>query len=187
MRTILPVAIVGIVALVGCASAGGPAESSAPPAPESQTPVPTVTETVAPEPSDEPSADPQPTAVLDEPYRLDDDALGPYSLEEVSGDQPLVTWAGPGHDLVHVIGAGSSSAACIPTGESAEIDDGVLEIDFEWEATDEMVACTADIRLFGWAFSVVGGDASITQANVDEWTEGADDITVDIRPASEAH
>lgn len=187
MRRILPVAIagvIGVVALAGCASAGGPSESSAPPAP-------TVTETVtaepSPEPTTEPTADPQPSEVADAPYALDDEQLSQYSLEDVGGDEPLVVWADAERTAVHVIGAGSSTAACIPVGEEAEIDDGVIEIDFSWDHAEGMVACTADLRPFGWAFPLLNADASITQAVISDWTEDADDITVEIMPVSEAH
>lgn len=186
MRRILPIAIIGIVALAGCASAGDPADTSAPPAPESQTPVPTVTETVTPEPTE--TTEPSPTAEIPEaPYRLEDDALAAYSLDDVPGDEPLVTWADAERTVVHVIGTGSGSTACQPTGESIEVDDGVLEIDFVWEESDPMTACTADLRVFGWAFPLMGADDSITQAQVDDWTQDGDDFTVDIRPVAETN
>lgn len=183
MRMTIPMAIVGIVALAGCASAGGPADSTAP-APESQAPAPTVTETVTPEPTA--TADPQPSEVAGAPYRIEDDSiLGAYSLDDIPGGEPLVAWANADFTLVHVIGAGSGSTACQPTGESIEVDDGMLDIDFSWQDDSDTVMCTADMRIFGWAFPVAGADSSITQAVVDDWTADADDITVEIRPAVE--
>jgi len=105
------------------------------------------------------------------------------SLDDIPQGEPLVIWAGVGNSLVHVFGAGSSSTDCQPVGESAEVDGGMLEIDFEWQDDAADAMCTADMRVFGWAFPVTGADASVTQAQVDEWTADADEITVDIQPA----
>lgn len=178
MRKILPLAILATVALAGCASAGDPAETSTPPA---ETPAPTVTETETVTP--EPTATADPPEVPAEPYRIEDDAiLGNYSLEDVSGEEPLVVWADDSYTLVHVIGAGSGSTACQPFPEEAEIDDGQLELDFSWDHAEELQACTADMRIFGSAFPVVGADESITEANVSDWTEDAEDMVVEILP-----
>lgn len=189
MRQTIPLAIVGIIALAGCASAGGPADTSAPsdpessatetPAPDTQTPEPTVTESATPPPEGE---------APEAPSRITDEAiLGQYDITEIPGDEPLVAWADAEGTLIHVIGTGSGSEACQPAGESIEVDDGELEIEFEWEGTDPAVACTADLRVFGWAFPVPAGSADITVANVDGWTQDDEDedsdITVDIRPA----
>ncbi|SFR99542.1 hypothetical protein SAMN04487783_0360 [Agrococcus baldri] len=183
MRRILPIAIIGIVALAGCASAGEPEESA--PAPDSQTPVPTVTETVTPEPTQ--TSEPSPTAEAEAPYRLEDDALAAYSIDDIPGGEPLVVWADADRTLVHVLGTGSGSLNCQPAGESIEVDDGMLEIDFEWEESDPMMACTADLRVFGWAFPVVGADDTITEAHVDDWTQDGQDFTVEIQPMSETN
>ncbi|WP_206445959.1 hypothetical protein [Agrococcus sp. KRD186] len=184
MRRILPIAIIGIVALAGCASAGDPAETA--PAPESQTPAPTVTETATPEPAE--TTEPSPTEEVPEaPYRLEDDDLAAYSIDDVPGDEPLVVWADAERTLVHVLGAGSGSTNCQPAGEAIEVDDGMLEIEFEWEESDPMMACTADLRVFGWAFPVMGADDSITEAHVDDWTQDGQDFTVEIQPLSETN
>lgn len=178
MRSILPAAIIGIVALAGCASPGAAAESSTPPATD---------EAAAPEPANspvptasDPSAPPTPNASADAPYLLDGSVLGRYSAEDLPGDEPLIVWANDDHTLVHVIGAGSGTPACRPTGESAEVDDGRLEIDFSWQEPDELQACTADLRVFGWAFPVTGAGEAITEATVGDWTRDADDIAVEV-------
>lgn len=182
MRRILPVAIIGVVALAGCASAGDPADS-APPTPDA--PQTSPAESTPAEPTEGATADPQPTAAGD-PYRIEDEAiLGAYSLDDIPGDEPLVVWADAERTLVYAIGSGSGTESCQPTAESAEIDDGMLELDFDWDDSDPMMACTADLRIFGWAFPVSGADASITQAQVDDWTQEGPDVTVDIRPAEE--
>lgn len=183
MRRILPGAVIAALALAGCASAGGPAQSSAPTPPQSQTPAPTAPGTAAPEPTEQ-TADPQPSEIAGAPYRIEDEAiLGAYSLDDIPGDEPLVAWSNRERTLVHVLGTGSGTEACQPNGESIEVDDGMLEIDFEWAPADAATACTADLRVFGWAFPIAGADASITQAVVDDWTLDADDITVEVRPA----
>lgn len=185
MRRTIPLALVAVIALAGCATAGGPVDSSAPPAPGSSTPTTSESaEAPSAEPSDSATADPQPSELSGEPYRIEDEAiLGTVSLDDIPQGEPLVIWSGVGNSLVHVFGAGSSSTDCQPTGESADVDGGMLEIDFEWEDGAAEAICTADMRVFGWAFPVTGADASVTQATVDEWTDDADEITVEIQPA----
>ncbi|MCH1883853.1 hypothetical protein [Agrococcus sp. ARC_14] len=191
MRKILPIAVIAAFALAGCASAGGPAETSAPATSQSTetttgSPVPTEpdddTSTATPAPSPPPTAE-----VPESPSRITDDAvLGSYDALELPSDEPFVAWADADHTLIHVIGTGSGSEACQPVGDSAEVDDGRIEIEFDWPETDAAVACTADLRVFGWEFWVPTGSADITTATVDGWTQDADDtdddITVDIQP-----
>ncbi|HET8867101.1 MAG TPA: hypothetical protein VFM87_02110 [Agrococcus sp.] len=141
-------------------------------APETPSPTPTG--------DDDGSASPSATAGP-EPQRITDEAvLAGYSLDDLPGGEPLVVWASDDYTLVHVIGSGSGTESCQPTGESIEVDDGALEIEFE--EPDPMGACTADLRVFGWAFEVAG-DASITTAHVDGWMED-EDFTVEIQPAT---
>lgn len=183
MRRILPIAIIGVVALAGCASAGDPVETA--PATDSQTPAPMMTETATPEPTETTeTTEPSATAEAEAPYRLEDDDLAPYSIDDIPSGEPLVVWADAERTLVHVLGAGSGSTNCQPAGEAIEVDDGMLEIDFEWEESDPMMACTADLRVFGWAFPVMGADDSITEAHVDDWTQDGQDFTVEIQPLS---
>lgn len=185
MRWSIPLAVVGALALAGCASAGGPTDTSAPAAPPSETA--SAPPTLEPTPSDGATADPQPTAIPQQPERITDEAiLNGYDAMEIPGDEPVVAWADDSYSTVHVIGAGSGTESCQPTGESIEIDDGQLEIDFE--PADPTAACTADLRTFGWAFTLpIPGDESITMAQISDWMEDADDITVEIRPAVESN
>lgn len=184
MRRTLPLTILGLVVLTGCTSAGAPAETA--PAVETEAP-----QTSAPTPlatdDDAATADPQPSEIADAPSRIEDESiLGAYSIDDIPVGEPLVAWGNTDATLVHVIGAGSGTTSCQPVGESIEVDDGKLEIEFEWDESDAATACTADLRIFGWAFPVVGADMSITQAVVDDWNhDDADDdeITVEIRPA----
>ncbi len=177
MRTTIPLAIVGIAALAGCASPSAPQEAASP-SPSTRGSAP------APSPSaPSPSASGDATQAAAQPFRIEDESLlGAYSLDDVPGDEPLVAWADAERTLVHVIGAGSGSEPCQPTGESIELDDGVLEIEFD--AADPATACTDDRRVFGWAFPVAAVDASVTQARVDGWSEAVDDLTVPIQPAA---
>lgn len=189
MRRTLPLTILGLVVLTGCTSAGEPA-ATAPPTDETET-----AQTSAPTPlatdDDTATADPQPSEVAGAPYRIEDESiLGAYSIDDIPVGEPLVAWGNKEATLVHVLGAGSGSTSCQPTGESIEVDDGKLEIEFEWDETDATTACTADLRIFGWAFPVAGADMSITQAVVDDWNDDEaddatddDEITVEIRPA----
>ncbi|HET8867227.1 MAG TPA: hypothetical protein VFM87_02760 [Agrococcus sp.] len=179
MRWTIPMAIVGVVALAGCASAGDPAESSAPADAPSASTAPETPSATPTDDDDDATASPSPTAA--EPQRITDEAiLGSYSLDDLPGGEPLVVWASADHSLVHVIGSGSGTESCQPTGESIEVDDGELEIEFE--EPDPMGACPADLRVFGWAFEVAG-DASITTAHVDGWVAD-EDFTVEIQSAT---
>lgn len=192
MRRTLPLAIVGLVALSGCASPSAAPDTAVPspgvsapgsPTDDAAAPTSTAGETAPPTGADgrDPEADAMPTT--GPPYRIDDASiLGAYSLDDVPSQRPLVAWANPERSLVHVIGVGSGSPDCQPTGESLALDDGALAIEFA--PADPMVACTADLRVFGWAFPVAGADASVAQARVDGWSEGDDEVTVDIRPAT---
>ncbi|WP_347754259.1 hypothetical protein [Agrococcus sp. ProA11] len=191
MRRTLPLTIIGLVALTGCTSAGEPAET-APPTAEAETSAPTpLAEPTDTAPAETATADPQPSEIAGAPYRIEDEAiLGAYSIDDIPVGEPFVAWGNTDATLVHVIGAGSSSTTCQPTAESIEVDDGMLEIEFEWDESSATVACTADLRIFGWAFPVAGADASITQAVVEDWNDDEtddddddDEITVEIRPA----
>lgn len=176
MRWTIPMAIAAIAALTGCASAGGPAGTSAPAAPPSAS----ADESPAPATSHDHDDSPSPSPAPEAPHRITDDAvLGSYDALEIPGDEPIVAWA-DGGSAVHVIGTGSGSESCQPSGESIELDDGVLEIEFE--PADPAQACTADLRVFGWSFPAPqGSDASITTARIDGWAEGAGELTVEIR------
>lgn len=184
MRTILPAAMIAALALAGCSAADEPAESQPPPSTESPAPTPTPADTAPPEPTGA-TADPQPSEIADAPYRIEDEAiLGSYSIDDIPSGEPLVAWARADGTLVHVIGAGSSTTTCQPIGESIEVDNGMLDIEFDWEDSGASTACTADLRIFGWAFPITDGDTSITQAVIDEWaSDDADEITVEVRPA----
>lgn len=177
MRPTIPLAILGIAALVGCASPGAPQGSASP--------VPSATPPATPS-VDEPSpsasgAEASPAA--GDPVRIEDESiLRAYSLDDVPRDEPLVAWADAERTAVHVIGAGSGSERCQPTGESIATDGDVLEIDFE--AAGASGPCTADLRVFGWAFPVTAVDEAVTEARVDGWSAADDEVTVPIRPAA---
>lgn len=177
MRPTIPLAILGIAALVGCASPGSP-QGSASSVPSA---TPLATPSVA-EPSPSASgAEASPAA--GDPVRIEDESiLRAYSLDDVPRDEPLVAWADAERTAVHVIGAGSGSERCQPTGESVAADGDVLEIGFE--AADASGPCTADLRVFGWAFPVTAVDASVTEARVEGWSAADDEVTVQIRPAA---
>lgn len=194
MRRTLPLTIVGLLALAGCAATDGPAESTAPTTEATTIETEPATATPTAAPVETATADPQPSEIAGAPYRIEDEAiLGAYSIDDIPVGEPLVTWANADRTLVHVIGAGSGSTTCQPTGDSIEVDDGKLEIEFEWDESGATVACTADLRIFGWAFPVAGADATITQAVVDDWNDDAtdddtddDEIVVEIRPMVES-
>ncbi|SDS37583.1 hypothetical protein [Agrococcus carbonis] len=179
MRSSFPNTLVGVAALTaaaltGCASAGGPAETAAPAAPS--------TATATASSSAQGGSSPSPSAeAAAPPERITDEAvLRGFSIDDFDGGDPIVVWAGD-RSTVQVFGTGSGSEACQPTGESAEVDDGRLELEFE--EPGDGVSCTADLRVFGWAFDVRGADASVTTARIDGWSAEDDEITVEIRPA----
>ncbi len=195
MRSTIPLAVVGVALLVGCTSTGAPSDSTAPA-------VPTVDSSASPTGDDSsesasPSSDPSESAsssASPTPSRSGDDDDGRASritdesvLAQVDvaelGSDPLVMW-GEEYSTVLVFGAGSGSQDCQPVGEEIEIDDDGTSLEIEFEAAEDGQTCTADLRVFGWEFTLPGeGSERITTAVVGDWAEDRDDIEVDILPA----
>ncbi|MGC5077892.1 hypothetical protein [Agrococcus sp. DT81.2] len=194
MRSTIPLAVVGVALLVGCTSTGAPSDSTAPA-------VPTVDSSASPtgddssesaspssDPSESasPSASPTPSRSGDDDGRAsritDESVLAQVDVAELGSD-PLVMW-GEEYSTVLVFGAGSGSQDCQPVGEEIEIDDDGTSLEIEFEAAEDGQTCTADLRVFGWEFTLPGeGSERITTAVVGDWAEDRDDIEVDILPA----
>ena len=59
---------------------------------------------------------------------------------------------------------------------------GKTQIEFESPDTDGV--CTADLRVFGWEFTLPAeGSDRITTAQINDWAEDRDDLEVEILPA----
>ncbi|MGC5077893.1 hypothetical protein [Agrococcus sp. DT81.2] len=104
-----------------------------------------------------PTADPQPSLIPDPPTEGTGAAPTPIPDAQLPEPDPMVQdayvrWIEPGRRLAVLLG-GSGATQCVPTPIAAK-NSGIAAIEVAFEFPSGDMDCSADYRLYGWAFEL---------------------------------